>query len=365
MGRFSRTACLVLAALFSFSQTIFAADEAPQFQIDPFWPKTLPHNWILGRVAGIYVDSRNHIWISQRPDTLDPREIFAETMPNVECCFAAPHIIEFDPQGNVVQAWQGPGEGHDWPENEHGIYVDHNGFVWLAGNGPEDGFILKYTNDGRFVMQIGRQGPQTGSLDTTRLGRPADMIVDPENDELYVADGYGNHRVIVFDAATGEFKRMWGAYGNPPTDRAMPPFDPEGDPPQQFTNPVHCIRLSNDGLVFVCDRGHNRIQVFEKDGTFVREYFIHPKTRPATTGSVAFWPDAEQSLFLTSDDSNGKIRISRRGDGVEIGAFGKVGNMTGEFNNLHNIAIDSQGNVYTAEVEGKRIQKFVNLSGID
>ncbi len=363
MKRLSVKFGLTGAALVAMLQSVWAA-EAPQFEVDPFWPKTLPNSWIIGQVGGIYVDSQDHVWINHRPRTLEERETRASTAPNVECCFAAPEIIEFDPEGNVVQAWRGPGDGHDWPENEHGIFVDHNDFVWVGGNGANDGIVLKFTRDGEFVMQIGHQGPQTGSLDTTRLGRPSDMIVDPATNELYVSDGYNNHRVIVFDAATGEFKRTWGAYGNPPTDLDMPMFDSNAPLPQQFTNPVHCIRMSDDGFVFACDRGHNRLQVFNKDGSFVREYFIQPETRAATVGSVMFWPPAEQSLLLTSDDSNGKIRIPRRSDGVEIGSFGRFGNATGEFNNLHNLGMDSHGNIYAAEVQGKRVQKFVYQGGL-
>ncbi len=358
MGHLSAKLGLTGIALFAMLQTAWAAD-APQFEVDPFWPKTLPNNWIIGQVGGIFVDSQDHVWINHRPRTLEERETRATSAANVECCFPAPEIIEFDQEGNVVQSWRGPGDGYDWPDNEHGIFVDHNDFVWVGGNGANDGVVLKFTRDGEFVMQIGHQGPQTGSLDTTRLGRPSDMIVDPATNELYVSDGYGNHRVIVFDAESGAFKRMWGAYGNPPTDLDMPAFDHNAPLPQQFTNPVHCIRMSNDGLVFTCDRGHNRLQVFNKDGSFVREYFIQPETRAATTGSVMFWPREEQTLLFTSDDSNGKIRISRRSDGVEIGSFGRFGNATGEFNNLHNLGIDSQGNIYTAEIQGKRVQKFV------
>jgi DNA-binding beta-propeller fold protein YncE len=363
MARFRFKFAFIGIALLVIPQSAWAAD-APQFQVDPFWPKTLPNNWIIGQVAGIYVDSQDHVWINHRPRSLNEREVRASNMSNVECCFPAPEIIEFDPEGNVVQAWRGPGEGHDWAENEHGIFVDHNDFVWVAAAGMSDGFVLKFTRNGEFVMQIGRQGEQTNSQDTTRLGRASDMIVDPATNELYVSDGYSNHRVIVFDAATGDFKRMWGAYGNPPTDNQMPLLDPNASPPRQFTNPVHCVRMSNDGLVYVCDRGHNRLQVFNKDGSFVREYFIQLQSRPGTVGSVVFWPDDEQSLLFTSDDSNGKVRITRRSDGVEIGSFGRVGNATGEINNPHNLAIDSQGNIYVAEVQGKRVQKFVNQSGL-
>ncbi|MGY8994487.1 MAG: hypothetical protein ACKVK8_10115, partial [Rhodospirillales bacterium] len=292
------------------------------------------------------------------------REIAASNDPRIECCFAAPEVIEFDQEGNVVQAWSGRGEGHDWSGNEHGIYVDYNGYVWVGGNGDEDGIVLKFTNGGEFVMQIGHQAPGFDSQDTSRVAGASSMFVDAQSGELFVADGYRNHRVIVFDATTGEFKRMWGAYGNEPADEVMAEFDPTLAPPRQFSNPVHCITMTRDGEIFVCDRANNRLQVFEKDGTFSREMFVAAQSAPGTTGSVAFWPDDEQSLLFSSDDANGKIHILRREDGIEIGAFGRVGNMAGEFNNLHQIAIDSQGNIYTAETQGKRIQKFVNTSGM-
>lgn len=351
-------------AIFLFAQPLLAA-EVPQFEVDPFWPKPLPNNWIIGSIAGIHVDSQDHVWINHRPGSLTEREAGASADARVECCVAAPEIIEFDPEGNVVQAWRGPGAGHDWSGNEHGIFVDYNGDVWVGGNGAEDGIVLKFARNGEFLLQIGHQGPGVDSQDTSRVAGASAMYVDPQSNELYVADGYRNHRVAVYDASTGEFKRMWGAYGNPPTDEEMPEFDPSAPPPRQFSNPVHCINITRDGEVFVCDRAHNRLQVFEKDGTFLREYFVAAQTAPGTTGSVVFWPDADQSLLFSSDDANGKVRILRREDGTEIGSFGRVGNMTGEFNNLHLMAIDGQGNIYTGETQGKRLQKFVNRSGLE
>ena len=361
--RFMSQIALGGLALFALSGPLAAAD-APQFEVDPLWPKTLPANWIIGSIAGIYVDSQDHVWITHRPGSLTEREIAASNDPRIECCFAAPEVIEFDQEGNVVQAWSGRGEGHDWSGNEHGIYVDYNGYVWVGGNGAEDGIVSKFSSGGEFVMQIGHQGPGFDSQDTSRVAGASSMFVDAQSGELFVADGYRNHRVIVFDATTGEFKRMWGAYGNEPADEEMAEFDPTLAPPRQFSNPVHCITMTRDGEVFVCDRANNRLQVFEKDGTFSREMFVAAQSAPGTTGSVAFWPDEEQSLLFSSDDANGKIHILRREDGIEIGAFGRVGNMAGEFNNLHQIAIDSQGNIYTAETQGKRIQKFVNISGM-
>jgi len=214
------------------------------------------------------------------------------------------------------------------------------------------------------VAAIGKAGLVTNSNDAAKLGRPADMIVDPATNELYVADGYGNHRVIVFDAATGAYKRHWGAYGKPPTDDKIT-YDPKASMPQQFGNPVHCIRMSKDGLVYVCDRYNNRIQVFRKDGTFVTEFPVLKDTLPsATTGSVVFWPDAAQTYVLVSDDPNAEFHLLNRADGKYITSFGHMGHGAGEFDNLHNLAIDSKGNIYAAEVAGKRVQKFRNLGGL-
>ena len=362
MTRISRRFALIGLIGLALVRPVFTAD-TPKFQVDPSWPKTLPNQWILGQIGGIFVDAQDHVWINQRPGTLDAREKRASTTPTVKCCKPAPSVIEFDQQGNVVQAWGGPADGYNWPANEHGIFVDHNNFVWVAGNGMTDGMVLKFTRAGKFVLQIGKSGTMTNSMDTTQLGRAADMIVDPATNELFVADGYFNHRVIVFDAATGAFKRMWGAYGKPPTDDKIT-YDPKAAPPQQFNNPVHGLRLTKDGLLVVADRGNNRIQVFRKDGTFVREYQVLKESPPGTVGSIMLWPDAMQSYFVVSDDPNGELHVVRRSDGAVVADAGHVGLQIGQFMNLHNIAIDSKGNIYTAEVQGKRVQRFRNLGGL-
>src|SRR6195256_5072337 len=233
--------------------------QVPDFQVDPFWPKPLPNHWLVGAVAGIAVGAKDHVWITHRPSTLQPNETRSFWK-------AAPPVREFDQEGTLVSSWGGPGTGYEWPQLEHGIYIDHQDNVWLGGGGDKDAQILKFTRAGKFLLQIGRQGKGTGSNDTQNLGGAASMVVDPETNELFVADGYVNHRVIVFDAATGAYKRHWGAYGKPPTDEKIT-WDPKGPPPQQFGNPVHCLTITNDGLVVVCDRSHNRMQMFRKDGT--------------------------------------------------------------------------------------------------
>lgn len=350
----------LMAAPFAFSPSAPAA-EAPNFQVEAAWPKPLPNNWIMGQAAGVAVDAQDHVWVLQRPKTLtDDEKAAAFDPPRTKCCRPAPPVMEFDQAGNLLRAWGGPGDGYQWPQNEHGIHIDPKGFVWIAGNGEQDGQILKFTPEGKFVLQIGKQGPQTNSQDTTRLGRPANMQVDAESNEIYVADGYYNHRIIVFDAETGAFKRQWGAYGKPPTDEKVGAYDPAAAPAQQFGNPVHCVKISRDGLVYVCDRVNNRIQVFRRDGTFVKEFFIEKATR--ANGSVwdlDFFPDPGETFLINADGANNEVRTIDRETGAILGAFGRNGRNAGEFHWVHNIAVDSKGNVFTTEVDtGKRAQKF-------
>ena len=248
----------MIAAL-AFSPAVAA--DAPKYEVNVAWPETLPNNWIMGQAAGVAVDGEDRVWVVQRPKTLtDDEKAAALDPPRTKCCKPAPPVLEFDQSGKLLRSWGGPGQGYDWPSNEHGIYVDAQGFVWLAGNGDKDGQILKFTRDGKFVLQIGKPGDQTNSADTSRLGRPANMTVDASANELYVADGYYNHRIIVFDATSGAFKRMWGPYGGAPTDDKAPAYDPAAAPSKQFGNPVHCVRIARDGLVYVCDRVNDRIR---------------------------------------------------------------------------------------------------------
>jgi hypothetical protein len=338
-----------------------AAPAPPTFKVDASWPKTLPNDWILGQVAGIAVDAQDHIWITQRPNSLTNEEKSAAlTPPIAKCCKPAPPVMEFDPSGTLLQAWGGPGKGYEWPQNEHGAYVDANGFFWIGGNGANDGQVLKFTRDGKFVLQIGKAGPQTGSADTTRLGRPASVAVDTAANEVYVADGYFDRRVIVFDATTGAFKRMWGAYGKPPVDGPMPEYKPGAPASSQF-GLVHCVRLARDGLVYVCDRTNNRYQVFRKDGAFVKEVVVSRDTLgQGSMWDLAFWPDAGQTMLLNVDGASAEIRVLSRDTGAVLGVFGRNGRQAGEFHWVHAVAVDSLGEVFTAEVDtGKRIQKFV------
>ena len=340
------------------------------FTVDSAWPRPLPNNWIMGQVAGIAVDERDHVWLVQRPKSLTDDERGAALQPPVSrCCIPAPPVMEFDADGTLLHAWGGPGQGYDWPQSEHGIFLDAAGFVWIGANGEDDGQILKFTREGKFVAQFGKSGPQTNSADTTRFGRAASIEVDPAANEVYVADGYYNHRVIVVDAKTGAYKRHWGAYGNPPRDSGEKPVlsrstPPPSPPPQDFGNPVHCARLSHDGLVYVCDRINNRIQVFRKDGRFVNEFLVAPQTAAnGSTWDIAISRDPAQRYLLLADGRNNEIHILRRDTGEEATSFGRPGRSAGNFHWVHDIAVDSKGNVYTGEVDtGKRAQKFV-LSG--
>ncbi len=347
--------------------TVLASEElahVPQFMVDPFWPKPLPNNWMIGQVSGVHVDSNDHIWIVQRPNSLSERDIAATFDPPLsKCCFPAPPVLEFDLSGNVLRAWGGPGEGYDWPRSEHGIHLA-DGYVWLAGNGQGDSQILKFTMDGEFVMQIGEPDQNEGSNDTQNLGRPADLFVDVEAREVYVADGYGNRRIVVFDTETGEYKRHWGAYGNRPHDDPLPAYDPAATPSDQFGNPVHCVHVSRDGLVYACDRTNDRMQIFQKDGTFVSEAFFEPET--LMNGSVydlVLSRDPVQSLIFMVDGMNSELRIIDRASNVTLGRVGRPGRSAGQFYAVHDMTMDSQGNLYTTEVQtGQRVQKFRRLN---
>jgi len=352
------------------------AAQAPRFEVDPFWPKPLPNHWVLGNAIGIWVDNSDNVWIVHRgSDTLADNEKALELKAG-ECCAGAPPVLVFDREGNLVRHWGGPGQGFDWPASNHGIFVDHTGNVWIGGNGPGDSHIVKFTQDGRFVAQYGRpnarmtgKDPQgapvftRNSHDPQSFGRIAKIFVDPKANEAYLADGYFNRRVAVLDAASGKMKRFWGAYGKPPDDKVdLGAYDPMAPPAQQFRGPVHCADLSNDGLVYVCDRGADRLQVFRADGTFVREAFIARETRASgSVWDVAFSRDPEQRFLYVADGINNRIYVLQRDTLQVLTSFGDGGRQPGQFYGVHSIAVDSQGNVYSTETwEGKRVQRFVN-----
>ncbi len=337
---------------------------APRFEVDPMWPKPLPNHWLLGSTIGVSVDPQDHVWIIHRSSaTLANNEKGMELNPptSSQCCKGAPPVLEFDAAGNLIGHWGGPGEGYEWPQSNHGITVDSDGYVWIGGNGADDGQVLKFTRDGKFVKQFGFQYPNLGSNDTEAFGMVAKIFVDEKNREAYIADGYRNKRVAVIDSETGAFKRYWGAYGNRPDDTNLGRYNPNAPPAQQFRNPVHCAELSNDGLLYVCDRTNDRIQVFTREGKFVKEQWIERDSlADGSVWDIAFSKDPQQKYLYLADGRNSKVHIIERQSLEELTAFGDGGRQPGAFYGVHSIATDSKGNIYTTETyEGKRVQKFV------
>ena len=343
----------------------------PKFQADPVWPK-LPNNWVLGEVSSVAVDRHDHVWVLHRP----------RSVPADQQGRAAAAVLEFDGAGKFVKSWGGPSDTYEWPDTEHGIFVDYKDNVWLGGDNPiptsvtrrSDDMLLKFTTSGKFVMQVGRRDQGGGNRDTRNLKRPQDFFVYPKTNEAFVADGYGNQRVFVIDADSGAFKRMWGAFGNEPPDlppvtlgarpaaaSATPaPQNRDGPGPQQF-GVVHSLEVSNDGLVYVADRDNSRIQVFTLDGKYITQVFINRNEAGAmTVAGMAFSPDPQQQFMYVADYANSHIHVVRRQTLELIDTFGHRGRTPGDFQGLHHIATDSKGNIYTAEAQlGRRVQKLV------
>jgi hypothetical protein len=371
------------AALFHWKASVqAAATQAPRFEVDPMWPKPLPNHWLIGATIGVDVDANDHIWIIHRAGSLEAKEQYlTSNPPQADCCAPAPPVLEFNEDGDLIGHWGGPGEGYDWPASNHGIEVDYKGNVWIGGNGRtaqstgpaadesrmgaaggvHDSMVLKFTQQGKFLMQIGKPFASKGSNDPENLRLPAKTLVDPKTNELYVADGYANRRVIVFDADTGKYKRHWGAYGHKPDDTQLPPYNPADPPAQQFRTPVHCVVLANDGLLYVCDRTNDRIQVFKTDGTFVKEMFIEKQTKgDGAVFDIALSKDPQQKYLYLADGSNMKIHVLLRDTLEELTSFGDGGRQPGQFYAVHSIATDSKGNVFTTETyRGQRVQKFM------
>ena len=338
----------------------------PVFQVDSTWPN-LPNNWVVGIVSAVTVDSRDHVWILQRP-----RSVAANLKER-----AAPPVLEFDASGKFVNAWGGDGAGYDWPTNEHGITIDHKNTVWIGGSGVGDDMLLKFTLQGKFLKEFGAARTSSGNADTKNVNRPADIFVDTRTNEAYVADGYGNRRVIVLDADTGAFKRTWGAFGNPPDSdppagagpaggrgrgaQAAPVLDTEGDGAKYFGNPVHAVKLSNDNMVYVADRSNRRIQVFTPAGKFVTQVFINRAGPSAgSVAGLAFSPDPQQQFLYAADYGNSHVAVLDRKSLKVLYQFGTRSAKPGDFQGPHHIAVDSKGNLYVAEVApGNRAQKFL------
>lgn len=339
-----------------------AKPAAPRFQVDSSWPLELPNNWILGSVTGVFVDAKQHVWVSHLPETLTEEELYEmQTPPMGTCCRPAPVVLEFDPQGKLVQGWgdaatQDPSQ---FPKNPHGIFVDHNGFVWVGSHAHHR--VMKFTRAGKLVFTIGEFDKVAGSNDTTLLGGPAGIWVDPKTNEAFIADGYRNRRVVVVDGATGKYLRHWGAYGKAPDDTQKMANDPNV-PNTQFST-VHGLTGTNDGKIYVADRRGNRIQVFDQKGTFLSEKSIAPLTRSSGSAFVLVpSQDAAQQFLYMADGTNHKVWILRRSDMEVIGEFGRGGRQAGQFLRPHGMSIDSRGNLYVGEAStGRRVQKFTLL----
>jgi hypothetical protein len=331
------------SAAFSAQAAEPANRSLPIFEVDRTWPK-VPPQWKLGDASSIAIDAQDNVWVLHRPRTLKPEQ----------AAMAAPPVIVFDTAGNYIKAWGGAGKGYEWPEREHGIYIDYKGYVWLGGNScPTSGLpglkpvaddqLLKFTQDGRFVMQIGHSNQSKGNADTTNVHRAADAWVYQPTNELFVADGYGNHRVIVFDADTGKFKRMWGAFGNKPMDddncQLVTPASFSDPGPEQFSV-VHAIRVAKDGTVYVADREYRRVQMFTKDGKYLKQLV---RTGEPFARDLALSPDPAQQ-FLYVGGGKGIYVVDRRTLEI-VGAIQPAG-IIGPG---HEIATDSKGNLYIAQ----------------
>jgi DNA-binding beta-propeller fold protein YncE len=325
----------------------------PVFEVDRSWPK-VPPKWRLGDPSSIGIDAKDNVFVLHRPRTLKPDQ----------ASMAAPAVLVFDPAGNFMQSWGGPGSGYEWPEREHGIHIDYKGYVWIGGNNcigrdlpglkaVGDDQILKFTAAGKFVMQIGRSSQSKGNADTKNLHQPADVWVLPRTNELFVGDGYGNHRVAVFDADSGEFKRMWGAFGNKPVDKdECPPPSlssvPPGPGPDQFSI-VHAIRVANDGTVYVADRENRRVQMFTQDGKFVKQLI---RGSAPFARNLALSPDREQR-FLYVGGGTDIVIVDRKTLEIVTTIEGP-----GILGGGHQIATDSKGNIYVAATT-RGLQKLV------
>ena len=405
MTRSVTTGAAALIIVTAFALVPDAFQGAPSLEVDPMWPRPLPNHWLLGSVTGVAVDAQDHIWVVHRGyDSMTARtEIGAATTPKTadECCVPAPPVLEFTADGTLVGHWGGPSDKYEWPVSPGAIAVDAKGSVWITAAGPPqipgsanatarrattatggatapaagttsgggraaapprpaDAHVLKFSRSGEFLLQIGKAGAPGGNDSTTALNRPAGVAVDTAANEVYVADGFGNRRIIVFDATTGAYKRHWGGSGEKPVDGDLPPYDPAGPPAAQFRAPT-CVEVATSGIVYVCDRGNNRIQAFDKTGKFLKQAVIAKGTRG--TGSVwdaALSRDAAQRYLFVADGHDQKIFVLRRDTLETIGSFGDGGRYPGTFYSVGSVAVDSKGNVYTGEtLEGKRVQKFV------
>ena len=342
--------------------------QVPRYEVDPTYPKPLPNGWYQGMTIGGWVDAQDHFWAIHRPASLSASEN-AAGLKTGECCSQAPPVLEFDIEGKLLRSWGGPGAGYDWPNSNHGLLIDPTGNIWLGGNGggnatantKDDGQVLVFTQDGKFIKAFGRKADRD-SNDTSHFGGIATGSFDVANNEAYLADGYFNKRVAVIDMDSGQIKRYWGAYGAKPDDADIGRYNPDAPPAKQFRNPVHCAAYSPvDKMVYVCDRGNDRIQVFTADGKFVKEKPIEPKTLgTGSTYEIIFSRDPQQKHMFLSDGANMKVWILDRASMEILTSFGTGGKQPGQFYAVHSLAMDSRNNIYTTETfDGRRIQRFM------
>lgn len=370
-----------------------AADDGtvPLFEVDGLWPQPLEYPTILGPVSGVTVASDGNVLIVTRQDGFNQGNEINSVTGTGQCCTPSQAVLEYAADGSLVRQWGGPDQGYPWPSRPHGIAIDPEGNVWIGGGWYQpapaggrggrgrgapppteppppppapvyDTHILKFSRTGQHLATIGTPGGMPNSQSTNSFAGPADFSFDAGENEVYVADGYANRRVAVLDMATGAVKRSWGAYGNAPDDAPLGPYDPSAAPAQQFRT-VTCAELSNDGLVYVCDQGNNRIQVFETDGTFVSEVVIAPATLGnGSVRDIAFSADDDQRYLYVTDNMSERVYILFRETLAVKTSFGVGGRYPSHFRELGGVAVDALGNVYTAEDgQGRRVQKFVNI----
>ncbi|MCX7282338.1 MAG: hypothetical protein NTX21_12605 [Alphaproteobacteria bacterium] len=337
----------------------------PHYRADASWPQELPNKWIMGQVGGMAIDAQDHIWVLQRPKSAAADLLAAQTPPHGDCCVTTPALLEFDTKGALIKSWTASDFKGPWPASEHALWIDKSGNIWISGNGGSDHQVVKYSPDGQLRMQIGHSGDMPrNNQDTSVLGRVADIFVDDAAHEVYFADGYLNTRVVVYDSENGSFKRGWGAYGAPLDQLSNADDQAPPDQAAKAFNNVHCARMSKDGLIYVCDRHNNRIQVFTREGKFQKEFPVHPATLNAGSATtIIFSNDAKQNTMLVADFTNNVIEVLRRSDGDEVGVIGHSGRNAGQFHGVHQLVQDSHGNLYTGEAaDGRRIQKLMPVN---